>query len=80
MVFEETGGPAKLQRAPKPLLRALGPFNPPLRETVEMLYEWEEPFVMDHSGFARAFGESATPLREAIRETVRWYRERPRAT
>jgi nucleoside-diphosphate-sugar epimerase len=40
-----------------------------------MLYEFEEPFVVDHSAFARAFGDHATPLREAIGRTVRWYRD-----
>src|SRR5215218_4906405 len=74
-VFEEAGGEPKMQRAPKPLLWALGLFNPALRETIEMLYEFEEPFVVDHSAFARAFGDHATPLREAIGRTVRWYRE-----
>jgi hypothetical protein len=39
-----------------------------------MLYEFEEPFVIDHSKFERAFGEHATPLGEAIGYTVRWYR------
>ena len=71
MVFEEVGGTAKLQRAPRALLRILGLFNPAMREMVEMLYEFEEPFVVDHSAFARVFGDHATPLREAIRETVR---------
>jgi nucleoside-diphosphate-sugar epimerase len=75
MIFEEAGGEPKMQRAPKPLLWALGLFNPAQREIIEMLYEFEEPFVVDHSAFARAFGDHATPLREAIRETVRWYRE-----
>src|SRR5215212_333767 len=75
MVFEEAGCEPKMQRAPKPLLWALGLFNPALRETIEMLYEFEEPFVVEHSAFARAFGNHATPLREAIRRTVRWYRE-----
>jgi nucleoside-diphosphate-sugar epimerase len=74
MVFEEAGGEPKMQRAPKPLLWALGLFNPALRETIEMLYEFEEPFVVDHSAFTRAFGDHATPLREAIGHTVRWYR------
>jgi nucleoside-diphosphate-sugar epimerase len=73
MVFEEAGGEPKMQRAPKPLLRALGLFKPALRETIEMLYEFEEPFVVDHSAFVRAFGDHATPLREAIERTVRWY-------
>ena len=75
MVFEEVGGEPKMQRVPKPLLWALGLFNPALRETIEILYEFEEPFVVDHSAFARAFGDHATPLSEAIGRTVRWYRE-----
>src|SRR5215216_3302603 len=75
MIFEEVGKPARLQAAPKILLRAIGLFNPAIRETIEMLYEFEEPFVVDHSRFEQAFGEHATPLREAIQRTVRWYRE-----
>jgi nucleoside-diphosphate-sugar epimerase len=81
MIFEEVGKPARLQAAPKIALRALGLFNPALRETIEMLYEFEEPFVVDDSRFEREFGEQATPLREAIQRTVRWYREeRPAGT
>jgi hypothetical protein len=53
----------------------LGLFNPALREMIEMLYEFEEPFVVDHSDFTRTFGGHATPLGESVRETVRWYRE-----
>jgi nucleoside-diphosphate-sugar epimerase len=80
VVFEEAGMPARIQAAPKILLRALGLFNPALRQTIEMLYEFEEPFIVDHSRFARTFGNHATPLREAIGRTVRWYRdERPTA-
>jgi nucleoside-diphosphate-sugar epimerase len=75
MIFEEVGKPARIQAAPKLVLRALGLFNPPLRERVEMLYEFEEPFVVDDSRFEREFGEQATPLREAIQRTVRWYHE-----
>jgi len=72
-IFEEAGKPARVQAAPKIVLRAMSLFNPPLRETVEMLYEFEEPFVVNHSAFERTFGGSATPLRKAIGETVRWY-------
>jgi nucleoside-diphosphate-sugar epimerase len=75
------GKPARVQAAPKILLRTIGLFNPGIRETIEMLYEFEEPFVVDHSKFEEAFGEQATPLREAIWGTVRWYREeRPART
>jgi len=76
MIFEEVGKPARIQAAPKILLRAMGLFNPGMRELIEMLYEFEEPFVVDHSKFEQAFGEQATPLKEAIGETVRWYRSK----
>jgi nucleoside-diphosphate-sugar epimerase len=75
MIFEEVGKPARIQAAPKIVLRAMGLFNPGMREMIEMLYEFKEPFVVDDSSFERAFGEQATPLREAIQRTVRWYRE-----
>ena len=76
MIFEEVGKPARIQAAPKILLRVMGLFKPGMREIIEMLYEFEEPFVVDHSKFERAFGERTTPLREAIGETVRWYRSK----
>jgi nucleoside-diphosphate-sugar epimerase len=44
-----------------------------------MLYLWEEPFVVDHSRFAAAFGFEATPLDEAISHTVEWFRTHPQA-
>ncbi len=69
------GLPAGRAVGPQTLLQVLGLFNPPLRETIEMLYEFEEPFVVDHSDFTRTFGGHATPLGESVRETVRWYRE-----
>src|SRR5829696_8868427 len=81
MIFEEVGKPARIQAAPKIVLRAMGLFNPGIREMIEMRYEFEEPFIVDDSDFIRTFGEQATPLREAIQRTVRWYREeRPART
>jgi nucleoside-diphosphate-sugar epimerase len=78
-IFQEVGRPPRVQAAPKILLRAIGLFNPGIRETIEMLYEFEEPFVVDHSRFERAFGDHATPLKEAVGETVRWYRGKRQA-
>jgi nucleoside-diphosphate-sugar epimerase len=74
MIFEEAGKPARVQAAPKILLRAMGLFNPGIREMIEMLYEFEEPFVVDHSDFTRTFGDHATSLGDAERATVQWYR------
>jgi nucleoside-diphosphate-sugar epimerase len=60
------------------LMMALGGlFIPAARESVEMLYEFEKPFVVDSSRFERAFGMKATPIEESIRATVAWYRAHP---
>jgi nucleoside-diphosphate-sugar epimerase len=67
-------GEVRVQVAPKLLLRAIGLFNPPARETIEMLYEFEEPFILDHSKYVAAFGDHATPLEAAAAATVEWYR------
>jgi nucleoside-diphosphate-sugar epimerase len=68
----------KLSALPRPITRAmlplLGLFMPPLRGLSENLYISYEPYIVDHSAYAHAFGNHATPLREAIRATVQWYR------
>jgi nucleoside-diphosphate-sugar epimerase len=74
MVYEEAGRSPKLRAAPGLAIRLLAPFNANMRETKEILYEFEEPFIVDHSKFERAFGADATPHREAIRRTLDWYR------
>jgi nucleoside-diphosphate-sugar epimerase len=52
-------------------LKALGMFSAPMRETVEMAYEFEHDFVVDHHDYAERFGDHATPLAEAFAATMR---------
>ena len=51
-------------------LKALGMFSAPMRETVEMAYEFEHDFVVDHSDYAQHFGDHATPLAAAFSATM----------
>lgn len=74
MVFAEAGHPPNIRRAGKATLRTVGFFNPEARELVEMMYQFDEPFVVEHGKFVDAFGDISTPLLEAIRATVDWYR------
>jgi nucleoside-diphosphate-sugar epimerase len=74
MIFAENGYPARIRAVPDRMLKTLAVFNPMLREVAEMLYEFEEPFIVDHSRYARTFGNHATPLQEAIHTTVEWFR------
>jgi nucleoside-diphosphate-sugar epimerase len=76
MVCAEAGTVPRLRTAPRWVMNTLGFFNPQMREVAEMIYEFEEPFVLDHSRFANTFGDHSTPLPEAIRRTVEWYRGR----
>jgi hypothetical protein len=59
------------------MLRLAGLFSPRIRETVEMQYQFMEPFVMDGGKYTRAFGFTPTPHREALRDTIAWFRARP---
>jgi nucleoside-diphosphate-sugar epimerase len=77
MVADEIGSKARIQAAGKFMMSMLGLFVPELKESVEMLYEFERPFIVDSSKFEKTFGMKATPLQEAIRETVAWYKSHP---
>ena len=74
MLEVEAGKPVKYMAAGALILRALGLFDPMIRETVEMLYEWTQPFVMDTSKAEKAFGLKGTPLPQALKETLAWLR------
>lgn len=75
LVFKEVGTAPKFRVASRLLVTAMGWFNPTIREVKEMLYEFEEPFVVDHSQYERAFGSDTTLHEEAIQQTVAWYRQ-----
>jgi nucleoside-diphosphate-sugar epimerase len=76
---EEAGVQLKISSMGKTMMAIGGLFIPEARETVEMMYEFERPFVVDSSKFERTFGMKATPVREAIQATVEWYKTHPQA-
>jgi nucleoside-diphosphate-sugar epimerase len=74
MFAEEADVEPKISSMGKLVMTIGGLFIPEAKETIEMMYEFEKPFVVDSSKFEQAFGMKATPMREAIRETVNWYK------
>lgn len=74
LIFAELGAPPKISAMGRTMMALGGLFIPEARETVEMLYEFERPFVVDSSRFEAAFGLRPTPVEEGIRRTVAWYR------
>jgi len=76
LFFDEARVPPRMRSVPDFAVRMLGLVNPLVREVAEMLYEFNEPFVVDSSKFVHAFGDIATPHQEAVRQTLEWYRVR----
>jgi len=75
LAYQAAGHPrARIQRVPVLALRAFGLFKPGARETIEMLYEFDRPFVVD-SFRITALGARHTPLEQAIEATLASYRE-----
>ncbi|MDZ4767142.1 MAG: NAD-dependent epimerase/dehydratase family protein [Chloroflexota bacterium] len=61
----------------KMMMRMAGLFIPGAREMVEMMYEFTQPFVMDSSKFTKRFNIRATPIQDAARESVAWFKANP---
>jgi len=76
LVAHEVGHRVAIRSVPKPVVRALGLFNPFMRELSEMAYEFDEPFVLDTTKYQSTFGAAGTPLAAAVASTVAWYRDR----
>ncbi len=77
LVRDAVGKPVKVLRGTAPILWLVGLRNPDARELIEMLYEFDSPFVMESQKIQRAFGIQPTPLREAVRATAEWARAHP---
>jgi nucleoside-diphosphate-sugar epimerase len=77
MIAEEAGVEPKMSGMGKFMMWIGGLFVPEARETVEMMYEFDQPFIVDSSKFEKAFGMKATPIKEAVKETVAWYKSHP---
>jgi len=74
MFAEEAGVEPKINSMGKLMMRIGGLFIPEAKESVEMMYEFDQSFIVDSSKFEKAFGVKATPMHEAIKETVAWYK------
>ena len=68
---------ARFRIAPKFIVTIMALFNKnmkEIKEIKEMLYQYENSCVVDHSKFEQAFDMTATPYKEAIKATMSWYK------
>ena len=70
LAAKEFGVAPKYRVLSRPTLRVAGWFSAQIRESYEMLYQSDAPYLFDSSKFAREFGFSGTPYAEGIRTTA----------
>ena len=77
-IYAAAGNEPQIQAMSRIMVNVVGLFNGQVRELKEMLYEFEEPFVVDSSRFESTFDVHATPLDDSIPATVDWFRDHPK--
>ena len=76
LIFEELGEEPRLRVANGFLLSALAAFSGEMRKLKrEKAYQFNSPWLVDHSKFERTLGVDVTPHEEAVRETVAWFKQ-----
>ena len=75
MVYEQLGEEPSMRAYGYWSLTLAGLFDAQVWEVREVLYQFQEPFVMDTSKFEAAFEYAVTPYETAIHETLDWHRE-----
>ncbi len=71
-LWEASGqkGKPKVSAIRGPGMRVLGLFIPALRESIEMMYEFDKPFVASSAAFEAGFGWGATSWDDAVAQMV----------
>jgi nucleoside-diphosphate-sugar epimerase len=76
VVFGLAGQPrTRLRQMPPLLLRLTSLTNPTVRELLEMQYQFEEPFIVDSSKITTTLQVQATPIEQALADTLATYRD-----
>ena len=72
LIEAELGHPVKRMFAGAAMMRLLGLFNRDMAETAEMMFLWNDAYIVDTTKAEKAFGLQATPLKDAFHETLAW--------
>jgi nucleoside-diphosphate-sugar epimerase len=65
-----TGAPKSVQVLPLFMIRLLGLFIGPLRESVELIYQNDSPYLFDSSKFEKAFQITPTSYADGFKATL----------
>ena len=75
MAYGEANHDLRLRALGSTSLRLMGILSGQVRRARrEKLYQFQSPFISDHSMYEATFGATTTPHAAAIRETLEWFR------
>ncbi len=69
-IAKEMGVKAKIQLAPKFLVRIMGLFIPIMKELPEMMYQYDRNYVFNSDKFEKAFNFKPTPYLEGLKAII----------
>jgi len=76
MVYGEAGTETKIRVGTRIPLTFMALFDSKMKFALQVLYQFDRPFIVDHSKFEDAFGANPTPHEDATRLTLDWYRQK----
>ncbi|MET0945524.1 MAG: hypothetical protein ABWY22_08945 [Flavobacterium sp.] len=71
---EETNKKARIIFMPKVFSWIAGYFNSRIKEDLELSYQFEHPFLVNHEKYLTRFGNHSTDPAIIVQETIQWYR------
>jgi len=66
------GAEPKMMTIPAWMMRLVGLFNPDARAAIEMLYQFNEPFIVASDQFQKTFGLDPTTIEIGLQRTIAW--------
>lgn len=72
--FKQVGNKPQMGSMGHLTLKIGGIFIPVAKEMIEMLYEFDKPFIVNSSKFIKTFGDHSTSIKEAIAKTLNYYK------
>jgi nucleoside-diphosphate-sugar epimerase len=76
MAAKEFGVAPRFRVLSRPMLRLAGWFNPLVRQSYEMLYQSDSPYLFDSTKFVKEFGFAGTPYAEGVRIVADSYKRK----
>ncbi|MFA7327269.1 MAG: NAD(P)H-binding protein [Candidatus Kapaibacterium sp.] len=71
LVATKFGASPKIQNAPRFLVKLMGLFMPIMKESVEMLYQYDRDYIFDSSKFEKEFAIAPTSYEDGISEVIK---------